>query len=311
MILYFDILTKLFPNLIQLTPLHCFALFNAPLEIGNILVAHPSSSKTRLMKNSFGSTPLHLAAAHPKVSLQTIQLLSTLTHASALDAMHRTPLHIAAQNTHISEKVMRSLIQSNPLACNKESDGGYLPLHMAVHCLGRVEVIHELVDSYPAALERESILGDTPLHKAASNNASADVIKLVLHKFPNAIYAQNNMGDLPLHCCASTKNSNIDVIRILLEAWPQGASLQNRSGNCPLHYLVKHRNEKEMDAIDLLANEGSMSVNLLNDDGKSPIDIAKETGASSEVIYVLETAAEQWRKNTLEEDWGKFDNFDV
>lgn len=114
------------------------------------------------------------------------------------------------------------------------------------------------------------------------------------------------MGDLPLHHCAASSNSagRIDILRILVEAWPQGASTQNRAGQCPLHLLV--RNETNKDAIDLLTNQGSFSINLLNNEGKSVIDIAKEVEASDEIISILESAADHWTKERLAEDWGNF-----
>ena len=114
------------------------------------------------------------------------------------------------------------------------------------------------------------------------------------------------MGDLPLHHCAGSSHSvgRIDILKTLIEAWPQGASTQNRSGQSPLHLLV--RNETNKDAIDLLTNQGSFSVNILNNEGRSVIDIAKEVEASDEIISVLESAAEIWTKETLAEDWGKF-----
>lgn len=168
--------------------MHCATLFTVPFQIIETLLEHPSSPKALKMTNSFGSSPLHVAAAHPKASLQIIAKLGSMETAVALDSMRRTPLHVASQNAQVSVEIIKLLVQLNPLACNKQSDGGYLPLHMAVHCLSTVEIVQELVDAYPPALERETILGDTPLHKALTNNAPLEVVEYILKKFPGAIY---------------------------------------------------------------------------------------------------------------------------
>uniref|UniRef100_A0A6S8WUS5 Uncharacterized protein n=2 Tax=Chaetoceros debilis TaxID=122233 RepID=A0A6S8WUS5_9STRA len=296
----------LIANREKLSPMHCATLFSVPFKIIETLLEHASSQKALKMTNSFGSSPLHVAAAHPKASLPIIKKLGSMETAVALDSMRRTPLHVASQNAQVSVEIIKEIIELNPLACNKQSDGGYLPLHMALHCLSTVEIVQELVDAYPPALERESILGDTPLHKAVKNNAPLEVVKFMLKKFPAAIYITNHMGDLPLHHCAGSSHSvgRIDILKTLIEAWPQGASTQNKSGQSPLHLLV--RNETNKDAIDLLTNQGAFSVNILNNEGRSVIDIAKEVEASDEIISVLESAAEIWTKETLAEDWGNF-----
>jgi len=180
------------------------------------MMGHPSASKALAMTNAYGATPLHIAAASPKVSVDSIQVLGTMASAMAQDKLHRTPLHVASQNIHASIEVLKCLIRINPLACNRQSDGGYLPIHLAVHSQAKLEVVMELVDSFPSGIERESVLGDTPLHKAATNNVPVDVMEFLLDEFIGAIYKQNQMGDLPLHCATSSVAS-MDVMRSLVE----------------------------------------------------------------------------------------------
>jgi ankyrin repeat protein len=198
-----------------LTPLHCFALFNAPKDIGNILMSHPLASKALTMANAHGSTPLHIAVASPNISIETIQVLGTMDSAMTQDRLHRTPLHVASQNFHASAYMIRSLIKINPLACNKQSSGGYLPIHLSVHSEAKVDVVRELYDSFPLGLERESVLADTPLHKAASNNAPKDVADFLIEHNRGAIYKENHMGDLPLHC-ATASGASTEMVQTLV-----------------------------------------------------------------------------------------------
>jgi ankyrin repeat protein len=189
---------------------------NVPQEIGEQLMNHSSGTKALTMTNAYGATPMHISVAHTQISFDAIELLATPDSVVAQDSLGRNALHIAAQNVHISAQVIKFLVETNPLACNKESDGGYLPMHLAVHSKAAIEVVQELYESYPSSLERDIILGDLPLHRAATNNAPINVIKFLLKEFIGAIYKQNQLGNLPLHCAVSSGASQ-EVIKELVQ----------------------------------------------------------------------------------------------
>lgn len=196
--------------------MHAFALFDdAPLCIGQELMRHAAALKALRMINLYGSTPLHMCAATRSISIQRIQLLGRTDSTMAEDHLHRTPLHIAIQNENVSVEVVRALIELNPLSCEVESDGGYLPIHLAVHSKAKVDVLKELHRAHPPGIEQENILGDTPLHRAVSN-APFDVIEFLLKEYSGAVYKQNQLGDLPLHCAVSN-TTNKEIIQKLVQ----------------------------------------------------------------------------------------------
>jgi ankyrin repeat protein len=158
---------------------------------------------------------VHIAVASPNICIDTIQVLGTMDSAMTQDRLHRTPLHVASQNVRASAHMIRSLIKVNPLACNKQSSGGYLPIHLSVHSEAKVDLVREIYDSFPLGLERESVLADTPLHKAARNNAPNDVADFLIEHNRGAIYKENQMGDLPLHC-ATASGASTEMVKTLV-----------------------------------------------------------------------------------------------
>ena len=312
--------------------MHCFALFNAPVEIGQLLIRTPSSAKATKMINAHGSTPLHIAVAHKNPLVSTIQVLATTGSAMAQDKLRRTPLHIASQNAYSSVEVIKWLVSVNPLACNQQSDGGYLPIHLAVHPQAKLDIVTELIESFPSSVEKESVLGDTPLHKAAINNVPFEVFEYLLKEYKGAVYKPNQLGDLPLHCAVSNE-SNGQIIKslvkvsmnimmtiyvlkllnyagnltsLLKQEWPQAVATQNREGNCPLHVLVK--SSADIDLIEFVINAAKSSVLLLNAEGKIPIDMARRYNVSADVVSLLEIASEEWTKQAVDGGWSSFED---
>eukprot|EP00558_Chaetoceros_sp_UNC1202_P001593 CAMPEP_0197260564 /NCGR_PEP_ID=MMETSP1429-20130617/84099_1 /TAXON_ID=49237 /ORGANISM="Chaetoceros sp., Strain UNC1202" /LENGTH=105 /DNA_ID=CAMNT_0042724807 /DNA_START=430 /DNA_END=748 /DNA_ORIENTATION=- len=86
----------------------------------------------------------------------------------------------------------------------------------------------------------------------------------------------------------------------------KGVSTQNRAGDCPAHFLVKRKPDIEI--VDLLIKSAPSSVLLLNNEGLSPLDAARKYQASKEVLELLEKAAEDWKKQALDDGWSNFDS---
>jgi ankyrin repeat protein len=202
----------------KLTPLHCCALFDAPPQISKLLMKHPDANAASAMTNSFGATPLHLAAAQPGVSqsIATVLAIGTPDAASVQDRLKRTPLHVAAQNTYATNLLIKTLAELNPGAAAVKTQRGHLPLHLAAQSQAKEPVIRALIKAYPAAAEARNKSNNTPLHDAAKYRASLGVVKLLLDAYPGALYVQNQYGNLPLHC-ATAYQAPSEVVQLLLE----------------------------------------------------------------------------------------------
>jgi ankyrin repeat protein len=202
----------------KLTPLHCCALFDAPPQISKLLMKHPNANAASSVTNSFGATPLHLAAAQPGVSqsIATVLAIGTPDAAAVQDRLKRTPLHVAAQNTYATNLLIKTLAELNPEAAAIKTQRGHLPLHLAAQSQAKEPVIRALIKAYPAAAEARNKSNNTPLHDAAKYRASLGVVKLLLDAYPGALYVQNQYGNLPLHC-ATAYQAPGEVVQLLLQ----------------------------------------------------------------------------------------------
>ena len=274
----------------KLTPLHCCALFDAPLRLTKILMAHPDSGPSSVITNSFGATALHLASAQPGVtkSIATVLAIGTEDAAAVKDRLKRTPLHVAAQNVHATDRLVKGLALLYPGATAERTQRGHLPLHLAAQSQAKEEVVRALIKAHPAAAEARNRSGNTPLHDAAKYRASAGVVRLLLAAQPDAVKAQNQYGNLPLHC-ATAYQASPDVTRFLLEAWPDGAGTQNRNSDCPLHYASAYATT--VPAIMPLIDAMPSSVLMVNDSGQTCVDRAKASQAPEEIVNLLEDTA--------------------
>jgi ankyrin repeat protein len=279
----------------KLTPLHCCALFDAPSQISKLLMKHQDANKASSMTNSFGATPLHLAAAQPGVSqsIATVLSIGTPDAAAVQDRLKRTPLHVAAQNTYATSLLIKTLAELNPGAAGVKTQRGHLPLHLAAQSQAKEPVIRALIKAYPAAAEAKNKSNNTPLHDAAKYRASLGVVKMLYEAHPKALYVQNQYGNLPLHC-ATAYQAPSEVVQLLLKSWPEGASVQNRNKDAPIHYAAAYATSAS--SVRPLIEAAPSAVLVQNSSGQTPIDRAKANNAPADIVRLLEDAAERYSR---------------
>ena len=112
---------------------------------------------------------------------------------------------------------------------------------------------------------------DRPLH-IASKNGDAEIVKYLLENGADikAISAGDSLTALHL----AVKSRDHQTVKILLElgADPNVQSLPSHGQLTPLHIAVK---EGAIKIVELLLEHGA-SIQLINADGESPLDLAKK-----------------------------------
>jgi len=289
----------------KLTPIHCCAVFHAPPKMTRIIMRHPSANSASLFTNKVKATALHLAVAQDfvAISIENILAIGTADAAQTGDRLKRTPLHIAAENVHSTDKLISFLFQLCPKSASMATQRGNLPLHLAVQSHAKEEVINTLLRFDCLAAEVRNKTNNTPLHDAAKSNSSPEVVRLLLKAYKDAVYIENYKGNLPLHC-ATAQHSSAEVIQILLDAWPDAAAMQNHNQNAPLHYAAAYATSIE--TVVPLINAAPAAVLLLNSSGQSPIDRARANNAPIHIINLLESSAGEWRKKASQGGRGSF-----
>jgi hypothetical protein len=139
----------LIQNMEGLTPLHCCAVFNTPVQLTNILMDQRNTGYSRIssvLVSKSGSTALHLAVSSPTLSTKqtedkalsrqqnakaNIAALATSQACAMFDASERTPLMLAVQNTKASSAIIKTLLDMCPESAKATTSKGFLPLHLA------------------------------------------------------------------------------------------------------------------------------------------------------------------------------------
>jgi ankyrin repeat protein len=75
-----------------------------------------------------------------------------------------------------------------------------------------------------------------------------------------------------------------DTVTEILDANPDKVSALNAENQTPLHYAARTDNA---DMIKLLIKRGA-DINAINDDEETPAQVAKDRGASQEIIDLLQ-----------------------
>ena len=209
--------------------------------------------------NTAERTLLHEAASHGRSENVTF-LLNNEASIFDRDVDRCTPLHLAAQNGHVT--VIQMLCEAGgPVDLTEEYCR--TPLHLACQ-EGHVEAVDVLLE-YGSDVNGTNDEGDTPLHLAVSGNNQALVDMLL--KRGASVNAANLVDLTPLHCAA--EYNHVAIVEMLLTA---GAYIEStgRSGWTPLH-LACHEGHEGV--VDILLKHGS-EFNVGDQKGDTPLHLA-------------------------------------
>ena len=132
----------------------------------------------------------------------------------------------------------------------------------------------------------------SPLHLAVKNRLSKLVIELLsFQKEKNVQYDDifDNHGMTPLHI--SVESGFLDITQILMhsEAYRDCVKLQNKlNGMSTLHYAARSFSK---DQIQFLLSESAIDLNLVDNEGRTPLMIACENDNYYFVFYFMKVAS--------------------
>ena len=157
---------------------------------------------------------------------------------------------------------------------------------------GHLEVIKYLI-SKGADVNAKTEGGDTPLLEAA-RGGNLEVIKYLISKGADVNAETKNSG---LRLAAS--GGHLEVVKYLVSEGADVNAKKSWSGNTPLHEVSQNffwgrQNERIAVAKMLVENGGD--VNIKNNSGETPLDLAKEDKNKELAIYLESVSSRAGRK---------------
>ena len=204
-----------------------------------------------------------------------------------------SPVHLAARNGDL--EALNQVLTEDPGAINTKDGSGNTPLFSAIS-LRNEPCVYDLIAA-GADVNMLSNEGQTILHplvkpgpKEVDNACFDKLCGIVSDETINAGALGANVA--PIHCAAAYNNQLLDILI------KRGARVNCRdaANNTPLHYAVcKYGNNlteesKKMDilaAVELLC-AGGADITLKNKDGKTPLDLAKETNNEAVCAFLTQ-----------------------
>ena len=153
----------LMPNKQRFFPLHCCAIFEAPLQLTRILMGSPHASAASIIPTHSGWTALHLACtiASDKASVENAKILCTQRACTIFDASDRTPIMLLLEDSPVSSHLFKFLLNECPQSAALSTKKGYLPLHLALEHGVKGSIVRRLVNVDRETLSMTNYKGDT------------------------------------------------------------------------------------------------------------------------------------------------------
>ncbi|KTD54692.1 ankyrin repeat domain-containing protein [Legionella quateirensis] len=223
--------------------------------LDRVLVSLAPSSELVNTPNSFGLTPLHIAAIEGNFNTA-----HTLLNLGADPAKRNNQLQMPVFNA-----LQLPVLYEDELRENK------------------IKIYRLLKETAPETVNNQDSNGDTVLQKMAIHNFSS-LMNEVLSTNPNLAYIKNNHSHYPIH--TSILNNTIICAGILLRD-KEMAQVADSKGRVPLHYAARYSGADMV----ALCSEASTIIDPVDFEGKTPFMLAAEVGNLAAMQALLDHGA--------------------
>ena len=204
---------------------------------------------------------------------------------TAVDADHRTALHVAASLG--LDSIVEMLLDKGAQVDARDSQGD-TPLHVAAKH-SKIDVIKSLITSGRAPVNASNNAHLTPLVLAINEGVDPDVVRTLLeHGADPNVSIMNNNGGTALLLLASTPGMEA----CLMEAVRQGAdlSVRDNQGNTVAHVAARRNG---VSIIEFVLHSNASLVTAKNANGETPADCALRGGHTEAAALTLEWSFKQ------------------
>jgi ankyrin repeat protein len=246
-------------------------------DIGDLLMAHGAAD----------TGPLHKACQANDATEVTRLLNEHPTLVNCHEAStRRAPLHWAVSH---GNRQLTEWLLAQGASVDAKASRDRTPLHLAVE--KKATHIAALLIGKSATVDARDDLQRTPLHVAA-RYGTEELVAVLLRHGADA-NAKSAEGETPLHF-AVLANNKASAKRLIAAGADVTANTRvNWTGWTPLHFGVVFA-DREM--VELLLAAGA-PVDVKNEHGDTPLDLAKKRRPADGTIELLQKAQEARRRN--------------
>ena len=257
-------------------------------------------------KNTYGSTPLHLALAYEAPEAVVMVLFAAWPDAAKEKKKNGyTPLHLALKKG-VPQAVAMALVAAWPDAAKGKTNRGDTPLHFALVYKASEAVAVAVVAAWPDAVKEKGTNGNTPLHFVLEKNSSVEsiagrrvlveeyntpeaVVMAMIAACPDAARGTNSDGETPLHAALvalAYKKWSEAVVMALFAAWPDAVKEKKKNDSETPLYLALRNKAPEAVVMAMIAAFPDAAKGK-SSDGDTLLDYALVYQAPEAVVMAL------------------------
>jgi len=291
------------------------AVFDSKWEQAKTLLLHPSNTDLANYKDMMGSTPLHWACSG-NAPFEVIRGIYELNPDALLiqedGGDGDTPLLRACQ--YASEEILTFLLETQPEAAFITGKDKSYPLHRLILWKRSPSIIQKVLQINPEAVNAEDSYSETPmqelfeawkcdlgncihrlqdLRNGRDANGRFTVTGTLLYLVKTRVYGSiddvqtTTLG--PVHAALSLEEVPALFKILLIQTFPNHAMIADADGNLPLHIAASQKVNSVI--IELLLNVYPQATEHRNNDGLTPLNLAKRAGGTADNLVLLAKAS--------------------
>lgn len=208
------------------------------------------------------------------------------------------------------EESVRSMVSENRSLLSSKDSGGRSLVLFAVYAgqpklawelvrLGAPEGIHEasalgdlnhasdLTRKDPSGVSSYSSDGWTPLHLSSFFGHPELTSFFVRHGAKIDLRSRNSQANLPIH--SAVAGGHVAVVEVLLEAGADPVGSKGPGGTTPIHLAAQNG---DLAMLELLLDKKG-GVGVEDDQGKTPVDVARKAGHARAAEFLVRYGARE------------------